>query len=75
MAFLNNIWDIIQEDSQYLLKEVQDWAVHLEYLQSMLQEFDGSCAPLKRQLRRIFYTRLGLSINLWIDKVGQKQLP
>lgn len=61
-------------DSQHQLEEVQDWAAHLEHLQSILVEFDADCAPLEGQLGRTFYDGLRPSIKLWIDEVGRQQL-
>lgn len=61
-------------DSQHQLEEVQDWAAHLEHLQSILVEFDADCAPLEGQLCRTFYDGLRPSIKLWIDEVGRQQL-
>lgn len=65
----------MREHSQHQLEEVQDWAAHLEHLQSILLEFDADCAPLEGQLGRIFYDGLRPSIKLWIDEVGRQQLP
>ncbi len=65
----------MRSDSQLQLEEVQDWAAHLEYLQSILLEFDADWAPLEGQLGRTFYDGLRLSIKLWIDEVGRQQLP
>ena len=31
-AFIDGIWSKLKRDSQYQLKEVQDWTAHLEYL-------------------------------------------
>ncbi len=54
---------------------MQDWAAHLEHLQSILLELDADFAPLEGQLGRTFYDELRLSIKLWIDEVGREQLP
>ena len=35
----------MKRGSQYQDKSVQDWAVHLKYLQFILIEFDPDCAP------------------------------
>ena len=51
-------------DSRHQLEEVQDWAAHLEHLQSILVEFDADCAPLEGQLGRTFYDGLRPSINI-----------
>ncbi len=65
----------MRSDSQHQLKEVQDWAAHLEHLQSILLEFDADCAPLEGQLSRTFYDGLKPSIKLWIDEVSRQLLP
>ena len=73
-AFVDNIWSKIRRESQYQLEEVQNWAAHLEHLQSILMEFDADCAPSEGLLGRYFYESLRPSIKLWIDKEGQEQL-
>lgn len=71
IAFVNNIWGKIKKDSQYQQEKVQDWASHLQYLQSILVEFDFWYAFTKDVLCRYFYKDLRLSIRLWIDKEGR----
>ena len=61
-------------DSQHQQEEVQDWAAHLEHLQSILLEFDADCAPSEVQLCHIFYDGLRLSVKLWIGKEGWQKL-
>lgn len=61
----------MREHYQYQLEEIEDWAAHLEYLQSILREFEAYYALLKDQLHLIFYNGLRPSIKLWIDKIGQ----
>ena len=63
-AFVNSIWSKIKRDSQYQQEEVQDWASHLEHLQSILLEFDTRCAPTEDVLCRYFYKGLRPSIRL-----------
>ena len=46
-AFIDSIWKKVKRDSQYQDKSVQDWATHLEYLQSILIELDSEYAPEK----------------------------
>ncbi len=53
------------------MEEVQDWAVHLEDLQSILLEFDANNAPGESQLGRTFYDRLRPSIKLWIVNIEE----
>ena len=62
--FVDNIWSKIKRDSEYQLEEVQDWAVHLEYLQSILMEFDADFAPSEAFLGQYFYEGLRPSIKL-----------
>ena len=71
-AFVNSIWSKIKRDSQYQQEEVQDWASHLEHLQSILLEFDTRCAPTEDVLCRYFYKGLRPSIRLWIDEKGRE---
>ncbi len=65
----------MRSDFQHQLEEIQDWAAHLEPLQSIPMEFDADFAPLEDQLGRTFYDGLKPLIKLWIDKVGRQQLP
>ena len=61
-------------DSHYQLKESQDWAAHLEQLQSIPLEFDAACSLIDGQLGRTFYDGLRPSIKLWIEEVGRERL-
>ena len=61
-------------DSQHQQEEVQDWAAHLEHLQSILLEFDADCAPSEGQLCHTFYDGLRPSVKLWIGEEGRQQL-
>lgn len=49
-------------------------ATYLDYLESILVEFDVKYAPLKGQLDCTFYDRLMPSIKLWINMVERQQL-
>lgn len=62
-AFVDSIWSKLKKDSQYQLEKVQDWAVHLEYLQSILLEFDNAGVPEKSYLIRFFRKCLRSSIR------------
>ena len=73
-AFLGSVWGRMGGNSHYQLEEVQDWAAHLEQLQSIVLEFDADCAPIEGQLGRTFYDGLRPSIKLWIDEVGRERL-
>ncbi len=50
---------------------MQDWAAHLEYLQSILLEFDANNTPGEGQLGRTFYDGLRPLIKLWIADIGE----
>ncbi len=63
-AFVGHVWNKLRGDAQHQLEEVQDWAAHLEYLQSILLEFDVNNAPGEGQLGRTFYDGLRLLIKL-----------
>ncbi len=63
-VFIDHIWSKLGGDAQHQLEEVQDWAAHLEYLQSILLKFDTNNAPRESQLGRIFYDGLRPSIKL-----------
>ena len=47
---MDTIWSRVKRDSQYQQEEVQDWALHLEHLQSILNEFDAAGAPEESDL-------------------------
>ena len=53
-TFVNNIWSKIKRDFQYQNKLIQDWAVHLKYLQSILIQFDLDYAPKKGTMIQYF---------------------
>ncbi len=63
-AFVGNVWSKMRSDSQHQLEEVQDWAAHLEHLQSIPLEFDDDCALLEGPLGRTFYDGLRPLIKL-----------
>ncbi len=64
----------MSRDSQYQLDGIQDPAVHLEQLQSIVLEFDTDCAPMEGQLGCTFYDGLRSLIKFWISKVGRERL-
>ncbi len=39
-AFVGYVWSKLRGDAQYQSEQVQDWAAHVEHLQSILLEFD-----------------------------------
>ena len=62
----------MKKDSQYQDKSVQDLAVHLKYLQSILIEFDPDCAPEEGTM--IWYLREGLRplVRVKMEQRGRK---
>ena len=71
-SFVDTIWSNIKRDSQYQLEEVQDWASHLEHLQSILVEFDADGALVKSNLIRFFREGLKPSIKAQIEPRSQE---
>lgn len=51
---MDSIRSKVKRYSQYQLEEVQDWAAHLEYFQSILLEFDSAGVPKKPYLIHFF---------------------
>ncbi len=70
-AFVGHVWSKLRRDTQHQLEEVQDWAAHLEHLQSILLKFDANNAPGEGQLGRTFYDGLRPSIKLWIADIRE----
>ena len=66
-AFVDSIWSKTKRDSQYQNEIVQDWAAYLEYLQSILSEFDADGAPKKDTMIRYFREGLKPSIRAEIE--------
>lgn len=48
--FVNNFWRQIKQDAQYQQKDILDWAVYLDHLQTVLKEFDPVVASNKEIL-------------------------
>ena len=71
-SFVDVIWNRIRRDCQYQQEEVQDWASHLEHLQSILMEFDASGAPEESTLIRIFRDGLKPSIAAQMEQRGRE---
>ncbi len=61
-AFVDSTWSKVKRDYQYQQEEVQDWAAHLEHLQSILLEFDAEAASNELHLIRFFCDGLKPSI-------------
>ena len=71
-SFVDVIWNRIRRDCQYQQEEVQDWASHLEHLQSILMEFDAGGAPRESTLIRIFRDALKPLIAAQIEQCGRE---
>ena len=71
-AFVDSVWKKVKRDFEYQDKLVQDCAPHLEYLQSILIEFDSKWAPEEDMI--IWYFRKGFcsSIRVEIEQRGQE---
>ncbi len=70
-AFVGHVWSKLRGDAQHQSEEVQDWAAHLEHLQSILLEFDANNTLREGQLGQTFYDGLRPSIKLWIANIGE----
>ena len=68
---MDTYWRKIKRDSQYQLKEVFDWAAHLENLQADLWEFDPAATPKEEILIRCFLEDLKPSIRVHLDARGR----
>ena len=44
-AFVDSIWKKVKRNFQYQNESIKDWATYLEYLQSILIEFNLECTP------------------------------
>ena len=71
-AFVDTTWSRVKRDSQFQQEEVQDWASHLEHLQSILQEFDEEGAPEESNLIRFFRKSLRPSIKAQMEQRGRE---
>lgn len=64
----------MQGDSQHFYKKTHDWAVYLQDLPFILEEFDTNCIPGECLLGRIFYPELVRLIKLCIVEDSRKHL-
>ena len=71
-TFVKGIWNKFRGDSQYQLEDAQDWASHLEHLQSILQEFDPKDAPKESDLIRFFQDGLRSSIQAEMENAEEE---
>ena len=71
-VFIYSIWKKVKRNSLYQKESVQDWAAHLEYLQSILIEFDPEYASEEDTM--IWYFREGLrpSVRVKMEQRGQE---
>ena len=67
---MDGLWSNIRRDSQYQDEPALDWASHLEYLQSILQEFNPDGAPGEPTMVRYFREGLEPSIQAKIEHRG-----
>ncbi len=70
-TFVGHVWFKLRGDAHHQLEEVQDWAAHLERLQSILLELDANNALGEGQLGRTFADGLRPLIKLWITNIGE----
>ena len=71
-VFVDSIWKKVKDDSQYQDKSVQDWAAHLEYLQSILIEFDPKCAPEEGTMIWSFREGLRPLVRVKMEQLGRE---
>ena len=71
-AFIDSILKKVKRDSQYKDKLVQDWAAQLEYLQSILIEFDPECAPEENTMIKYFWEGLHSLVRVKIEQRGRE---
>ena len=69
---MDSYWEKIKKDSQYQLKEVFDWAAHLEHLQAILQAFDPAVILNKEILIWYFRESLKPSIRTQLNAQDQE---
>ena len=62
----------MKRNSQYQDKLVQEWAAHLEYLQSILLKFDAEWAPAESTMVRYFHKGLKPSVWAKMKQRGQE---
>lgn len=71
-AFVDGLWSNIKRDSQYQGEFALDWVSHLEYLQSILQEFDPAVAPGELTIIQYFWENLKPFIRAEIKQCGRE---
>ena len=73
-AFIDSMWSKFRWDSQYQLEETRDWASHLQYLQSILSEFDPIRTPDKLTIICYFWKGLKPSIKVEIEQQDRESM-
>ncbi len=71
-SFVDGIWSKFRRDFQYQLKEVWDWASHLEHLQSIFLKFSADGALEESDLIRFFREGPKPSIKAQMDQRGRE---
>lgn len=57
---MDNIWSKARNDSQFQLKDVQDWAFYLKHFESILHKFANT------GLKKKFYLIYAFQNGLWL---------
>ena len=71
-AFVDSVWKKVKCNSQYQNKLVQDWAAYLEYLQSILIEFDSKWALKEGTMIWYFQEGLCPSVKVKMEQCGRE---
>lgn len=71
-VFIYEIWKKFYKAGQYQLKEVIDWSVYIEHLESILKEFKSVVAPMDDLLIWYFCNGMRPSIFTQLDKKDRK---
>ena len=69
---MDTIWSRVKRDSQYQQEEIQDWASHLEHLQSILIEFDADGAPEESDPIWFFWEGFKPSVKAQMEQCGRE---
>ena len=70
-AFVNTYCRKVKRDSQYQQQELHDWAVYLEHLQAVFQEFDPAATTKEDIIIRCFLEGLKPSVWAQLDAQGR----
>lgn len=69
---MDTICSRVKRDSQFQQEEVQNWASHLEHLQSIHIEFDADGAPEESDLIRFFREGLKPLVKAQMEQRGRE---